>query len=144
VEGALLEVKDGKRLAEQMAAPYLEAKKAHEALESLLSAAERFGVAPTEGRRALLASCEAREASDWAGMTEASRRGREEVSRTLPPAIKTEIMEAKKRVTDAKLQGKDVSQSVRLLLEVGIAFKQGNYEAALYHLADLREVQQGA
>ncbi|HVO77279.1 MAG TPA: zinc ribbon domain-containing protein, partial [Methanomassiliicoccales archaeon] len=107
--GALDESKEGKRAAEKLTGKYIEANELADQLEKLIAGCERFYVDVRESRRLLSEARDAGEHGDWSMMGILARKGREEILKTLPDILNSELKKARTQLLDAKSQGKDVT-----------------------------------
>jgi hypothetical protein len=138
LEGALQEAIKGKKQAEKLTGKYIEANELADDLEKLITSSERFYVDVREPRKLLAEARDAGEHGDWSMMGILARKGREEVMKSLPDLVNSELKKAKSMLLDAKAEGKDVSTLVKLLKEAGSASKQGKYDDALGRLIDFK------
>jgi hypothetical protein len=67
-----------------------------------------------------------------------ARKGREEVMKSLPELMGSELKKAKSQLLEAKAEGKDVNTLVKLLKEAGTAAKMQKYEEALERLIEFK------
>ncbi len=139
LEPALVEVRNGKRLAEQITGKYVEAHEMYEGLEKLVLNSERFYLDVREARKLLAESRDAGEHGDWTTMGILARKGREVLCRSLPDVIRNEIKTSKQTLLESKANGKDVSAMVKILKDAGVAIKREKYEEALERLIEFRE-----
>jgi len=139
IESAFRETADGKRLAESLTGPYVEAHELYEALERTVLNAERFYLDVREARRLLNEATEAGERADWTTMGILARKGREELARTLPEVLGAELRRAKQALFEAKAAGRDVTAMVKILKDAGVAAKRERYEEALERLIEFRD-----
>jgi len=138
LKGALGEAQNGKRLAEKLTGKYIEANELCDGLEKLIISCERFYVDVREARKLFAEAKDAGDHGDWSMMGILARKGREEISKTLPELLTAELKKAKSMLLDAKAEGKDVTTLVKLLKESGNAFKQEKYEQALDSLIEFK------
>jgi hypothetical protein len=136
--GAFAEAKVGRTEAERITGKYVEANELCDALERLIQNAERFYIDVRDARKLLNEARDAGQHGDWSMMGILARKGREELSASLPEVIKGELKKAKGVLLDAKAEGKDVSALVKILKDAGVAFKQGNQEEALERLIEFK------
>ncbi|MDD1770304.1 MAG: zinc ribbon domain-containing protein [Methanomassiliicoccales archaeon] len=136
--GALLESKEGKKAAEKLTGKYIEANELADELEKLIAGCERFYVDVRESHRLLSEARDAGEHGDWSMMGILARKGREEVLKTLPDILTSELKKARTQLLDAKAQGKDVSTLVKVLKEAGTATKAGKYEESVERLLEFK------
>ena len=136
--GALQESKEGKKAAERLTGKYIEANELADELEKLIQGCERFYVDVRESRRLLTEARDAGEHGDWSMMGILARKGREEVLKTLPDILTSELKKARTQLLDAKAQGKDVSTLVKVLKEAGTATKVGKYEESVERLLEFK------
>ncbi len=136
--GALAESREGKKAAEKLTGKYIEANELADQLEKLNAGCERFYVDVRESRRLLSEARDAGEHGDWSMMGILARKGREEVLKTLPEILNSELKKARAQLLDAKAQGKDVSTLVKILKEAGTATKAQKYEDAVERLLEFK------
>ena len=137
-EAALKEAKAGRKISEKVTGKYLEAHDMCEELDTMIQNAERFYVDTREPRRLLKEAQDAGEHGDWSMMGILARKGKEEVSKTLPDITKNEIKKAKSQLMDAKAEGKDVTTLVKILKDAGLAVKKDKYDEALEYLIEFK------
>ncbi|OPY33830.1 MAG: Double zinc ribbon [Methanomassiliicoccales archaeon PtaU1.Bin124] len=137
-EGALKEAKAGRKISEKVTGKYLEAHDMCEELEAMIQNAERFYVDTREPRRLLKEAQDAGEHGDWSMMGILARKGKEEISKTLPDITKNEIKKAKSQLMDAKAEGKDVTTLVKVLKDAGLSVKKEKYDEALEFLIEFK------
>jgi predicted RNA-binding Zn-ribbon protein involved in translation (DUF1610 family) len=138
LEGALGEARSGKRMAEQLTGKYIEAHDMYEALESLVLNSEQFYLDVREARKLLNETREAGERGDWSTMGILARKGREELNRSLPEVLRSELRRAKQTLLEAKANGKDVTVLVKILKDAGVALKREKFEEALERITEFR------
>ena len=135
---ALEESKNGRKTAEKVTGKYIEAHDICESLEKLVQNSERFYVDVREARNLLKEAQEAGERGDWSMMGILSRKGREDIMKTLPEVLKSEMRKAKSTLLDSKADGKDVSVMVKILKDAGMAMKREKYEETLDRLIEFK------
>jgi predicted RNA-binding Zn-ribbon protein involved in translation (DUF1610 family) len=138
VAGALAEAKAGRTEAERITGKYIEANEICDALERLMQNSERFYIDVRDARKLLNEARDAGQHGDWSMMGILARKGREELSSSLPDVLKGELKKAKGALLDAKAEGKEVSALVKILKDAGVAFKQGDQEEALERLIEFK------
>jgi predicted RNA-binding Zn-ribbon protein involved in translation (DUF1610 family)/endogenous inhibitor of DNA gyrase (YacG/DUF329 family) len=138
LQAALEESKNGRKIAEKVTGKFIEAHDLCEALEKLVQNSERFYVDVREARNLLKEAQEAGARGDWSMMGILSRKGREDIMRTLPEVLKSEMKKAKSTLLDSKADGKDVSVIVKILKDAGMAMKREKYEEALDRLIEFK------
>jgi predicted RNA-binding Zn-ribbon protein involved in translation (DUF1610 family) len=138
LEGALKESANGKKQAEKLTGKYIESNELCEGLEKLIQSSERFYVDVREARKLLSEAKEAGEHGDWSMMGILARKGNEEILKTMPDILHSELKKAKTMLLDAKAEGKDVTMLVKLLKEAGNAHRQKRYEEALERLIEFK------
>jgi predicted RNA-binding Zn-ribbon protein involved in translation (DUF1610 family) len=138
MEGALKESANGKKQAEKLTGKYIEANELCEGLEKLIQSSERFYVDVREARKLLSEAKDAGEHGDWSMMGILARKGNEEILKTLPDILLSELKKAKTMLLDSKAEGKDVTILVKLLKEAGNAHRQKRYEEALDRLIEFK------
>ena len=136
--GAFSESKEGKKAAEKLTGKYIEANELADQLENLILGCERFYVDVRESRKLLSEARDAGEHGDWSMMGILSRKGREEVLKTLPEILNSELKKARTQLLEAKAQGKDVSTLVKVLKEAGTATKAQKYEESVERLLEFK------
>jgi hypothetical protein len=137
-EGALKEAKAGRKISEKVTGKYLEAHEMCEELDNMIQNAERFYVDTREPRKLLKEAQDAGEHGDWSMMGILARKGKEEVSKSLPDITKGEIKKAKALLMDSKAEGKDVTTLVKILKDAGLAVKKERYDDALEFLIEFK------
>jgi hypothetical protein len=137
-EGALKEAKAGRKISEKVTGKYLEAHEMCEELDDMIQNAERFYVDTREARKLLKEAQDAGEHGDWSMMGILARKGKEEVSKSLPDITKSEIKKAKSLLMDAKAEGKDVTTLVKILKDAGLAVKKEKFDEALEYLIEYK------
>ena len=138
VSGALAEAKAGRTEAERITGKYVEANEICDALERLIQNSERFYIDVRDARKLLNEARDAGQHGDWSMMGILARKGREELSASLPEVIKGELKKARGVLLDAKAEGKDVSALVKILKDAGVAFKRGDQEDSLERLIEFK------
>jgi hypothetical protein len=138
LEGAFKESANARKQAEKLTGKYVEANEICEGLEKLIQSSERFYVDVREARKLLSEAKDAGEHGDWSMMAILARKGNEEIMKTLPDIILSELKKAKTLLLDAKAKGKDVAIMVKLLKEAGNAHRQRRYEEALDRLIEFK------
>lgn len=138
LHGALEESKNGRKTAEKVTGKYIEAHDICESLGKLVQNSERFYVDVREARNLLKEAQEAGERGDWSMMGILSRKGREDIMKTLPEVLKSEMRKAKSTLLDSKADGKDVSVMVKILKDAGMAMKREKYEETLDRLIEFK------
>jgi hypothetical protein len=135
---ALEESRNGRKTAERVTGKYIEAHDICESLERLVTNSERFYVDVREARGLLKEAQEAGERGDWSMMGILSRKGREDIMKTLPDVLKSEMRKAKSTLLDSKADGKDVTVMVKILKDAGMAVKREKYEETLDRLIEFK------
>jgi predicted RNA-binding Zn-ribbon protein involved in translation (DUF1610 family) len=135
---ALEESKIGRKTAEKITGKYVEAHDICESLAKLVQNSERFYVDVREARSLLKEAQEAGERGDWSMMGILSRKGREDIMKTLPEVLKSEMRKAKSTLLDSKADGKDVTIMVKILKDAGMAMKREKYEETLDRLIEFK------
>jgi CRISPR/Cas system CMR-associated protein Cmr1 (group 7 of RAMP superfamily) len=135
---ALEESKNGRKTAEKITGKYVEAHDICESLEKLVQNSERFYVDVREARSLLKEAQEAGERGDWSMMGILSRKGREDIMKTLPEVLKSEMRKAKSTLLDSKADGKDVTIMVKILKDAGMAMKREKFEETLDRLIEFK------
>ena len=135
---ALEESKTGRKIAEKVTGKYIEAHDICESLERLVQNSERFYVDVRQARSLLKEAQEAGERGDWSMMGILSRKGREDIMKTLPEVVKSEMRKAKSTLLDSKADGKDVTVMVKILKDAGMAVKREKYEETLDRLIEFK------
>jgi RNA polymerase subunit RPABC4/transcription elongation factor Spt4 len=138
LQAALEESRNGRKIAEKITGKYIEAHDICESLERLVQNSERFYVDVREARNLLKEAQEAGERGDWSMMGILSRKGREDIMKTLPEVLKSEMRKAKSTLLDSKADGKDVSVMVKILKDAGMAVKREKYEETLDRLIEFK------
>jgi predicted RNA-binding Zn-ribbon protein involved in translation (DUF1610 family) len=138
LEGAFKESASGMKQAEKLTGKYIEANELCEELEKMIQSSERFYVDVREARKLLSEAKDAGEHGDWSMMGILARKGNEEILKTLPDILLSELKKAKTMLLDAKAKGKDVSMLVKLLKEAGNAHRQMRYEESLERLIEFK------
>jgi predicted RNA-binding Zn-ribbon protein involved in translation (DUF1610 family) len=138
LKGALEEALKGKKQAEKLTGKYIEAHELTDELEKLIGSCERFYVDVREAKKLLGEAKDAGEHGDWSMMGILARKGREEVMKSLPELMGSELKKAKSQLLEAKAEGKDVNTLVKLLKEAGTAAKMQKYEEALERLIEFK------
>ena len=138
LQAALEESRNGRKIAEKVTGKYIEAHDICESLEKLVQNSERFYVDVREARNLLKEAQEAGERGDWSMMGILSRKGREDIMKTLPEVLKSEMRKAKSTLLDSKADGKDVSVMVKILKDAGMAMKREKYEETLDRLIEFK------
>ncbi len=138
LQAALEESKNGRKTAEKVTGKYIEAHDICESLGKLVQNSERFYVDVREARNLLKEAQEAGERGDWSMMGILSRKGREDIMKTLPEVLKSEMRKAKSTLLDSKADGKDVSVMVKILKDAGMAMKREKYEETLDRLIEFK------
>ncbi len=138
LKGALEEALAGKKQAEKLTGKYIEAHELTDDLENLIASCERFYIDVRESKKLLAEAKDAGEHGDWSMMGILARKGREEIMKSLPELLNSELKKAKSQLLDAKAEGKDVSTLVKLLKEAGTAAKLEKYDEALGRLIDFK------
>ena len=131
LEGAFKESANARNQAEKLTGKYIESNELCEGLEKLIQSSERFYVDVREARKLLSEAKDAGEHGDWSMMGILAMKGNEEIHKTLPDILLSELKKAKTLLLDAKSEGKDVTIMVKLLKEAGNAYRQRRYEEAL-------------
>jgi predicted RNA-binding Zn-ribbon protein involved in translation (DUF1610 family) len=135
---ALEESKNGRKTAEKITGKYVEAHDICESLEKLVQNSERFYVDVREARSLLKEAQEAGERGDWSMMGILSRKGREDIMKTLPEVLKSEMRKAKSTLLDSKADGKDVTIMVKILKDAGMAMKREKFDETLDRLIEFK------
>ncbi|HEY3420563.1 MAG TPA: zinc ribbon domain-containing protein [Methanomassiliicoccales archaeon] len=135
---ALEESKNGRKIAEKVTGKYVEAHDICESLEKLVQNSERFYVDVRQARNLLKEAQEAGERGDWSMMGILSRKGREDIMKTLPEVLKSEMRKAKSTLLDYKADGKDVTVMVKILKDAGMGMKREKYEETLDRLIEFK------
>ena len=138
LEGAFKESASGKKQAEKLTGKYIEANELCEGLEKLIQSSERFYVDVREARKLLSEAKDAGEHGDWSMMGILAMKGNDEILKTMPDILLSELKKAKTMLLDAKAEGKDVAILVKLLKEAGNAHRQRRYEEALDRLIEFK------
>ncbi len=138
LEGAFKESANARKQAEKLTGKYIEANELCEGLERLIQSSERFYVDVREARKLLSEAKDAGEHGDWSMMAILARKGNDEILKTLPDILLSELKKAKTMLLDAKAKGKDVTMIVKLLKEAGNAHRQMRYEEALDRLIEFK------
>jgi hypothetical protein len=138
LQAALEESKNGRKTAEKVTGKYTEAHEICESLEKLVQNSERFYVDVREARNLLKEAQEAGLRGDWSMMGILSRKGRDDIMKTLPEVLKSEMRKAKSTLLDSKADGKDVSVMVKILKDAGMAMKREKYEETLDRLIEFK------
>jgi RNA polymerase subunit RPABC4/transcription elongation factor Spt4 len=138
LQAALEESKTARKTAEKVTGKYIEAHDICESLDKLVQNSERFYVDVREARNLLKEAQEAGERGDWSMMGILSRKGREDIMKTLPDVLKSEMRKAKSTLLDSKADGKDVSVMVKILKDAGMAMKREKYEETLDRLIEFK------
>jgi len=138
MEGALKESANGRKQAEKLTGKYIEANELCEGLEKLIQSSERFYVDVREARKLLSEAKDAGDHSDWSMMGILARKGNDEILKTMPDILHSELKKAKTMLLDAKAEGKDVTMLVKLLKEAANAHRQKRYEEALERLIEFK------
>ncbi len=138
LEGAFKESANGRKQAEKLTGKYVEANELCEGLERLIQSSERFYVDVREARKLLSEAKDAGEHGDWSMMGILARKGNEEILKTMPDILHSELKKAKTLLLDAKAEGKDVTMLVKLLKEAGNAHRQKRYEESLERLIEFK------
>jgi len=138
LEGAFKESANGRKQAEKLTGKYVEANELCEGLEKLIQSSERFYVDVREARKLLGEAKDAGEHGDWSMMGILARKGNEEILKTMPDILNSELKKAKTMLLDAKAEGKDVTMLVKLLKEAGNAHRQKRYEESLDRLIEFK------
>ena len=138
LQAALEESKNARKTAEKVTGKYIEAHDICESLDKLVQNSERFYVDVREARNLLKEAQEAGERGDWSMMGILSRKGREDIMKTLPEVLKSEMRKAKSTLLDSKADGKDVSVMVKILKDAGMAMKREKYEETLDRLIEFK------
>jgi RNA polymerase subunit RPABC4/transcription elongation factor Spt4 len=138
LEGALSAARAGKEQAEQLTGKYIEAQELCDGLEKLIQNCERFYVDVREARKLLTEAREAGDHGDWSMMGILAKKAREEILKTLPELLNSELKKAKSVLLDAKAEGKDVSTLVKVLKDAGAAAKREKYVEALDRLIEFK------
>jgi predicted RNA-binding Zn-ribbon protein involved in translation (DUF1610 family) len=138
LEGAFKESANGRKQAEKLTGKYVEANELCEGLEKLIQSSERFYVDVREARKLLGEAKDAGEHGDWSMMGILARKGNEEILKTMPDILHSELKKAKTMLLDAKAEGKDVTMLVKLLKEAGNAHRQKRYEESLDRLIEFK------
>ncbi len=138
LEGAFKESASGKKQAEKLTGKYIESNELCEGLEKLIQSSERFYVDVREARKLLSEAKDAGDHGDWSMMGILARKGNEEILKTMPDILHSELKKAKTRLLDAKAEGKDVTILVKLLKEAGNAHRQKRYVEALDRLIEFK------
>jgi hypothetical protein len=136
--GAFKESANGKKQAEKLTGKYIEANELCEGLEKLIQSSERFYVDVREARKLLSEAKDAGDHGDWSMMGILARKGNEEVLKTMPDILLSELRRAKTMLLDAKAEGKDVTILVKLLKEAGNAHRHKRFEEALDRLIEFK------
>ncbi len=135
---ALEESKNGRKTAEKVTGKYIEAHDICESLAKLVQNSERFYVDVRQARNLLKEAQEAGERGDWSMMGILSRKGREDIMKTLPEVLKSEMRKAKSTLLDSKADGKDVTVMVKILKDAGMGMKREKYEETLDRLIEFK------
>ena len=138
LQAALEESKVARKTAEKVTGKYIEAHDICESLDKLVQNSERFYVDVREARNLLKEAQEAGGRGDWSMMGILSRKGREDIMKTLPEVLKSEMRKAKSTLLDSKADGKDVSVMVKILKDAGMAMKRQKFEEALDRLIEFK------
>ena len=138
LQAALEESMTARKTAEKVTGKYIEAHDICESLDKLVQNSERFYVDVREARNLLKEAQEAGERGDWSMMGILSRKGREDIMKTLPEVLKSEMRKAKSTLLDSKADGKDVSVMVKILKDAGMAIKREKYEETLDRLIEFK------
>ena len=138
LEGAFKESANGKKEAEKLTGKYIESNELCEGLEKLIQSSERFYVDVREARKLLSEAKDAGDHGDWSMMGILARKGNEEILKTMPDILHSELKKAKMMLLEAKAEGKDVTMIVKLLKEAGNAHRQKRYEEALERLIEYK------
>jgi len=135
---ALEESRNGRKTAEKVTGKYIEAHDICESLDKLVQNSERFYVDVRQARSLLKEAQEAGERGDWSMMGILSRKGREDIMKTLPDVLKSEMRKAKSTLLDYKADGKDVTVMVKILKDAGMGMKREKYEETLDCLIEFK------
>ncbi len=138
-EGALQSAARGRKAAERSSGKYLEANDMTESLAHLIEVCDHFYLDVREAKRMLREAQDAGEHGDWGMMGILARKGREQLSRGLPEATRTEMHKAKNQLLDAKAEGKDVHTLVKVMKDAGVAMNRERFDQALGMLSDFKE-----
>ena len=136
--GAFKESANARKQAEKLTGKYIEANELCEGLEKLIQSSERFYVDVREARKLLSEAKDAGDHGDWSMMAILARKGNDEILKTLPDILLSELKKAKTLLLDAKAKGKDVTMIVKLLKEAGNAHRQMRYEESLERLIEFK------
>jgi hypothetical protein len=136
--GALKEAKNGRKISEKVTGKYLEASDMCDSLDHLIQNAERFYIDTREAKRLLKEAQEAGEHGDWTMMGILARKGRGCLQEELPDVVNKELKKAKSQLINAKANGKDVTTTVKVLKDAGLAVKREQYDEALEYLIEFK------
>ncbi len=136
--GALKEARTGRKISEKVTGKYLEASEMCDQLDVLIQNAERFYIDTREAKRLLKEAQEAGEHGDWTMMGILARKGKECLQEQLPEVVNKELKKAKSQLINAKANGKDVTTTVKVLKDAGLAVKREQYDEALEYLIEFK------
>ncbi|MHC1710403.1 MAG: zinc ribbon domain-containing protein [Methanomassiliicoccales archaeon] len=139
VEGALQAAAKGRKAAERSSGKFLEANDLVESLSRLIDVCDQFYLDSREAKRMLHEARDAGDHGDFGMMGILSRKGREQLMRSLPEATRAEMRKAKNQLLDAKAEGRDVRTLVKVLKDAGVALNRERYDQALERLADFKD-----
>ncbi len=111
--------------------PQMDAVGTIKKVEGLVANCEAVGLDVTKSRFLIGQSTSSMDAGDWEKALEYAQQANEDLIKELPDILSDLISSTRPALKKAKIEGKDISKSVRLLKDAKLAIRSADYKGAI-------------